>query len=137
MLSAINAGNTGTNHHTRSESLLPVGILPRGGSIPPVTNLRLGHLKRGRPGARNAGVIRKLEVGERKCSGDDIGCPPVSPMQPLKRSSRLESNVRQQIEVFFVLVGTALALADQVLRANELDTFDPFDHLVSKLILDP
>lgn len=65
------------------------------------------------------------------------GCPPVSLIQPLKRSSRLQSNVRQQIEVFFVLVGTALALAEQVLRANELDTFDPFDHFVSKLILDP
>ena len=54
---------------------------------------------------------------------------------PAARLNR-DSDVRKQIEVLVVFVLAALAFADRLLGLDELDAFDPFDHLVAKLILD-
>jgi hypothetical protein len=49
--------------------------------------------------------------------------------------SRLDSDIRKQIEILVIFVLAALAFADQFLGLDELDAFDPYDHLVAKLIL--
>ena len=48
---------------------------------------------------------------------------------------RRASDVGQQVEIFVVLVFAALAFAKPFLRLDKLNTLDPFDHLVAKLVL--
>jgi serine/threonine protein kinase len=45
------------------------------------------------------------------------------------------SDVRQQVEILIVFVLAAFSFAKHLFRLDELDTLDPFDHLVAKLIL--
>ena len=48
-----------------------------------------------------------------------------------------ELDVRQQIEIFVIFVGTAFAFADLLLGFDELDTLDPFYHFIAELVLHP
>src|SRR5262249_17937548 len=47
------------------------------------------------------------------------------------------SNIRDQVEVFIILVLAAVALAHVLDPGDELDRLDPLDHLVAELVLDP
>jgi len=60
--------------------------------------------------------------------------PALRPEREMNRD--LASDIGQQVEVFVVLVLTTFPVAQQLLRFDELDTLDPFDHLVAKLVLD-
>src|SRR5689334_5884506 len=44
--------------------------------------------------------------------------------------------IRQEIEVFVVLVLAAFAFSQQLLGGDELDALDPFDHFVAELVFD-
>lgn len=46
-------------------------------------------------------------------------------------------DVREQIEVFVILVFTALAEADGLLRFDEFNPLDPLHHFVTKLVFNP
>jgi len=48
-----------------------------------------------------------------------------------------DSDVRQEVKVFIILVLAAFPLAQDSLRLNELDALDPFHHLVPELIFNP
>ena len=52
------------------------------------------------------------------------------------RNRASASNVGQQVEIFVVFVFAAFSFAKHLFRLDELDTLDPFDHLVAKLVLD-
>ena len=54
----------------------------------------------------------------------------------VKANQTLTSDVRQQIEVFVIFILAAFSRAEQLFRLDELNPFDPLDHLVAKLVLD-
>src|SRR5437660_3194342 len=58
-------------------------------------------------------------------------------MTTSRQAALVVSNVRQYIEVFVIFVFSSLAEPDLLFRFDEFDAFDPLDHLVSKLILNP
>ena len=45
------------------------------------------------------------------------------------------SDIGQQVEIFVILVFAAFSFAKHLLRFDELDTLDPFNHLVAQLVL--
>jgi len=53
----------------------------------------------------------------------------------VRKTGNTASNIGQQVEIFIVLVFAAFSFAKHLLRLDELDTLDPFDHLVAKLVL--
>src|SRR6185437_245917 len=53
------------------------------------------------------------------------------------RIQHVQSDVRQLVEVLIIFVRPPLAFAYLLLGFNELYSFNPFDHLIAKLVLNP
>ena len=57
------------------------------------------------------------------------------PHAPDPTNGAVASDVGQQVEIFVVFVLATFSFAKHLFRLDELNTLDPFDHLVAKLIL--